>query len=120
MCPECGSGGYHRFKSERLLNKVSLWDNGIAVWRYGRVQIWRKEIVQVFAFVINLKEAGNQITQSIVLFIVLVKTFIMTFILMGVRHERMPQKYQDCQGYEYMASCIHGFKGRFFQIDMRF
>ncbi|MFT4772222.1 MAG: hypothetical protein ACI9D1_002259, partial [Cryomorphaceae bacterium] len=32
MCPECGSGGYHRFKSERLLNEVSLWDNGIAVW----------------------------------------------------------------------------------------
>ncbi len=87
MCPECGSGGYHRFKSERLLNKVSLWDNGIAVCRYGRVQIWRKEIVEIFAFVVYVKEANQEIADAMVVIVVLVQCLCGMRILVVVRYE---------------------------------
>ncbi len=87
MCPECGSGGYHQFKSERLLNKVSLWANGIAVCRYGRVQIWRKEIVEIFAFVVYVKEANQEIADAMVVIVVLVQCLCGMRILVVVRYE---------------------------------
>ncbi len=87
MCPECGSGGCDRFKSQRLLNKIGLWDDAIATGGQLRAEVGRKEIVEIFAFVVYVKEANQEIADAMVVIVVLVQCLCGMRILVVVRYE---------------------------------